>query len=75
MVPTPIVGKFVCIPVGPVGPVGAEGMLLGGIRPMLLGTLPSLPSFPREVGISFANFPVIKHHVKMSMPQNVPHQI
>ena len=60
--PTPIVGKCVCIPVGPVGPVGAEGMLLGGIRPMLLGTFPSLSQ-----GISFANFPVIKHHVKMSM--------
>ena len=57
--PTPIVGKCVCIPVGPVGPVGAEGILLGGIRPILLGTFPNLPSLPRELGTSLANFPKI----------------
>ena len=50
---------FVCIPVGPVGPVGAEGILLGVIFPILLGTRPNLLSFSRELGISLASFPAM----------------
>ena len=46
----------VCTPVGSVGPVGAEGILRGGICPILLVSLPNLPSLSNELRISLANF-------------------
>ena len=75
LVPIPIVGRLVCILSGPVGPVGAEGILLGGTLPILLGTFTILLSFPSVLGISLANLPTTKYLVLSKLQKKLTHDI